>query len=93
MIVEHSARVSHLHFSPVFPFDLAVTASNKVTLYDMAQVTVRKTLSRFRDSAYSDYRSDGKLLVAGSEDHRVQVHFLLSCFPSFVVALSLLFSR
>jgi hypothetical protein len=46
----------------------------QVILYDGQTKEVARTISRFKDSAFSGcYRSDGKLLVAGSQDGIVQV--------------------
>jgi len=113
--------VSHVDFSPVYPFHYAVTSSTRVIIYDAftrqacaaapcwlllalsgpalggcflqwctpiglvpvrpdlhhrpsaCARQVRRTISRFKDRAYSgSFRADGKLLVAGSEDAVVQ---------------------
>ena len=46
----------------------------QVLLYDVQTKEVSRTISRFKDCAYSGcFRSDGKLLVAGSQDGMVQV--------------------
>ncbi|MEW5302577.1 MAG: hypothetical protein WDW36_005346 [Sanguina aurantia] len=66
--------VSHLDFCPVYPYHLAATSSTRVILYDGLTRNVNRTISRFKDTAYSGcFRADGKLLVAGSQDGVVQV--------------------
>lgn len=46
----------------------------QVILYDGLTRNVNRTISRFKDTAYSGcFRADGKLLVAGSQDGVVQV--------------------
>jgi U3 small nucleolar RNA-associated protein 15 len=45
-----------------------------VILYNGSTKEVARTIGRFKDSAFSGcYRSDGKLVVAGSQDGMVQV--------------------
>eukprot|EP00887_Chlorella_sp_A99_P001615 scaffold8.g1615.t1 len=66
--------VTSIHFSPSYPHDFAVTSSTRVLVYDAATRAVKRTFSRFKDVAYSGvFRSDGRLLAAGSEDGVVQV--------------------
>jgi U3 small nucleolar RNA-associated protein 15 len=46
----------------------------QVILYDGLSRQVRRTFSRFKDTAYSgSLRNDGKLLVAGGQNGIVQV--------------------
>lgn len=46
----------------------------QVIIYDGQTKDVARTISRFKDMAYSgSFRSDGKLVVAGSQDGIVQV--------------------
>lgn len=66
--------VSNVAFSPVSPYYLAATASAKVVVYDCRTLNVKRSLTRFKDIAYSgNFRSDGKLLVAGGENKHVQI--------------------
>jgi U3 small nucleolar RNA-associated protein 15 len=76
----HYNKVTDIEFSPLAPYDFAVTASTRVIVYDSQTMTQKKSLSRFTDVAYSgSYRpSDGKVLVAGSEDGKVRVFDLSS---------------
>jgi U3 small nucleolar RNA-associated protein 15 len=67
-----SSTLSHpcssIHFSPVTPFNMAVTTSLSVLLMNAAQKQ-QKSLSRFNDVAYSGrYRHDGRLVAAGGEE-------------------------
>lgn len=65
---------THLRFSPVAPYELAVSHNFNVSLINPDGGHVRKTLTRFRDFAYSpDFKQDGRLLVAGAGDGTAQV--------------------
>jgi hypothetical protein len=76
IVSEHGSKVTHISFSPLAPHDYAVSASSRISLFDAATCELRKSLTRFRAECYSaNYRSDGKLLVAGGEDPIVQVVF------------------
>ena len=71
------APVTSIDFCPVAPHDFAVTNSTRVQIYSPHTNTVRKTISRFKDIAYSGtFRNDGKLLVAGGETGIIQVSHL-----------------
>jgi len=64
-----SSSCTSLHFSPVAPFDLAVSTSLSVLLLDPKTQKPKKTLSRFNDVAYSArYRHDGRLIAVGGEE-------------------------
>ena len=66
--------VSHVNISPCYPYDIAVTSSTRVLVYDKSTAQVKRQFTRFKDKAYSGtFRGDGKLLVAGGEDGIVQV--------------------
>jgi hypothetical protein len=56
---------------------------HQVQIYSSTTNEVKKTLSRFKETAYSGcFRGDGKLLVAGTEDNSVKVNidsFIKSC--------------
>eukprot|EP01116_Phalansterium_solitarium_P012419 TRINITY_DN28684_c0_g1_i1.p1 TRINITY_DN28684_c0_g1~~TRINITY_DN28684_c0_g1_i1.p1 ORF type:complete len:524 (+),score=16.89 TRINITY_DN28684_c0_g1_i1:42-1613(+) len=74
VLVKELAAVTHVEFSPVAPYEFAVTSSTRVNIYDPSTVEVQKTISRFKDVAYSgSYRSDGKLIVAGGEQPVVKL--------------------
>ncbi|KAJ9075636.1 U3 small nucleolar RNA-associated protein 15 [Entomophthora muscae] len=74
VIISETSSVSSIHFSPVSPYDFAVTASARVQIYNSRTQSVSKTISRFTDTAYSaSFRSDGKLLVAGDNSGVIQI--------------------
>ncbi|KAI9199294.1 WD40-repeat-containing domain protein [Polychytrium aggregatum] len=79
ILVKEYAAVTGIHFSPVAPFDFAVTSSARVQIYSQTTHSVKKSISRFKDTAYSGtIRDDGKLLVAGDASGLVQVFDLNS---------------
>ena len=66
--------VTSIDFSPLYPYNYAVTSSTRVIIFDARNRRPLTTLSRFKDKAYSGtFRSDGRLLVAGGETGHVQV--------------------
>lgn len=67
--IKEFGAVSTIDFSPLSPYNYAVTASTRIHIYGPYSQEPVKTFTRFKDTAYSGrFRSDGKLLVAGSED-------------------------
>lgn len=73
------ALISHIEFSAVAPYDCAVTSSTRVEIVDVAGACVKKTISRFKDVAFSgSFRNDSKLLVAGGAEGIVRVFDLSS---------------
>ncbi|KAI7863330.1 WD40-repeat-containing domain protein [Spinellus fusiger] len=74
ILIKEYASVSSIYFSPVTPHDFAVTASARVQIYSSKTHQPKKTISRFKDIAYSAcFRPDGKLLVAGDGTGLVQL--------------------
>ncbi|TPX56790.1 hypothetical protein PhCBS80983_g04273 [Powellomyces hirtus] len=74
ILLKEFAAVTSIHFSPVAPYDFAVTSSTRVQIYSTSTHSVKKTISRFKDTAYSGYiRGDGKLMVAGDATGQVQL--------------------
>jgi U3 small nucleolar RNA-associated protein 15 len=74
--VKEFASVSSIQFCPAAPYDFAVTSSARVQIYSTKTNAVKKTISRFKQTAQSaSYRQDGKLLVAADESGLVQVLF------------------
>lgn len=66
--------MSYVEFCPASPYDLAVTSSTRVLVYDGASRALRRTIGRFKDRAFSgSWRADGRLLVAGGADGVVQL--------------------
>ncbi|KAJ3107231.1 snoRNA-binding rRNA-processing protein [Phlyctochytrium planicorne] len=74
VLVKEFASVTSVHFSPSAPHDFAVTSSARVQIYNHSTHVVKKTVSRFKDVAYSGtIRNDGKLLIAGDAAGTVQM--------------------
>lgn len=72
--IKEFGAVTKVDFSPVAPYNYAVTASTRVHIYGRYSQEPIKTFSRFKDTAYcGTYRCDGQLLVAGSEDGVVRL--------------------
>lgn len=72
--VKEFGAVSHISFASDAPYHYAITSGTKVNIYNCRESAVQQSISRFRKTAYSGcLRRDGKLLVAGSEDHSVTI--------------------
>uniref|UniRef100_A0A8D0BFP5 U3 small nucleolar RNA-associated protein 15 homolog n=1 Tax=Salvator merianae TaxID=96440 RepID=A0A8D0BFP5_SALMN len=72
--IKEFGAVNKIDFSPLPPYNYAVTASSRIHIYGRYSQEPIKTFSRFKDVAYSaTYRGDGKLLVAGSEEGSVRL--------------------
>ncbi|NXC27891.1 UTP15 protein, partial [Campylorhamphus procurvoides] len=72
--IKEFGAVNKIDFSPVPPYNYAVTASSRIHIYGRYSQEPIKTFSRFRDAAYcATYRDDGRLLAAGSEDSSIQL--------------------
>ncbi|XP_056395846.1 U3 small nucleolar RNA-associated protein 15 homolog [Hyla sarda] len=72
--IKEFGAVTKIDFSPVQPFNYAVTASTRINIYGKYSQEPIKTFSRFKDTAYcGTHRGDGKLLAAGCEDSVVQL--------------------
>ncbi|KAL0266986.1 UNVERIFIED_CONTAM: hypothetical protein PYX00_009376 [Menopon gallinae] len=66
--------VDYIDFSPIEPHHFAVTSSVRVQVYNPVTRLLYKNLSRFQKNAYGgSFRSDGKLLCAGGEEHEVKL--------------------
>ncbi|KAL7753921.1 U3 small nucleolar RNA-associated protein 15 [Sorochytrium milnesiophthora] len=74
VIFREHFQINSLHFSPAAPYHLAATLSAKVQVYNPFTHELTKTVSRFKDLAYSGHiRADGKLLVAGDGGGTVSI--------------------
>ena len=79
LLIHEYGAVSSINFSPVSPHDFAITSSTLVKVFSSKTRAVSKTISRFKDIAYSGHvRKDGKLLVAGDSSGLIQVFNLAS---------------
>ncbi|KAI8807889.1 WD40-repeat-containing domain protein [Cladochytrium replicatum] len=73
-VIKTYGPVTHISFSPVAPHDFAISASARVQVYSPNTNELKKSVTRFKDVAYSgSYRSDGVLLVAGDATGLVQI--------------------
>ncbi|RCH83564.1 snoRNA-binding rRNA-processing protein [Rhizopus azygosporus] len=74
IVIKEYASVTSINFSPVSPYDFAVTSSTRVQVYSSKTHQPKKTISRFKDIAYSgSFRQDGKLIVAGDATGLIQM--------------------
>ncbi|XP_052792545.1 U3 small nucleolar RNA-associated protein 15 homolog [Mya arenaria] len=74
VVKKEYGAISHIDFSPISPYQLAVTNSTRVQIYNSTSLQIHKTLSRFKQVAYcGSFRSDGKLLVAGGDEGSVRL--------------------
>ncbi|KAI9485310.1 MAG: WD40-repeat-containing domain protein [Benjaminiella poitrasii] len=74
IVIKEYASVTSIFFSPVAPYDFAVTSSTRVQVYSSKTHQPKKTISRFKDIAYSgNFRQDGKLIVAGDATGLIQM--------------------
>lgn len=72
--IKEYAEVSSINFSQVAPYEFAVTSSTRVQIYSSKTHQPKKTISRFKDTAYSGtFRHDGKLVIAGDATGLVQI--------------------
>ncbi|KAI9304399.1 WD40-repeat-containing domain protein [Cunninghamella echinulata] len=74
ILIKEYGSIPSIYFSPVAPYDFAVTSSTRVQIYSSKTHQPKKTISRFKDIAYSaSFRHDGKLIVAGDATGLVQL--------------------
>ncbi|CAN8075246.1 unnamed protein product [Agarophyton chilense] len=70
----YDQAVTRVQFSPLKPYELAVAHDFSVSLVNPSDGYTRKSLTKFRDVAYSPhYNKDGRLLVAGCADGSAKV--------------------
>ncbi|KAL6972674.1 hypothetical protein U1Q18_026849 [Sarracenia purpurea var. burkii] len=68
------SSITSLCFSPTSPHDFAATHSATVTIFSSQSLEPKSTISAFSDTATSaSFRSDGRLIAAGSHSGIVQV--------------------
>ncbi|XP_057460871.1 protein SLOW WALKER 1 [Actinidia eriantha] len=76
------ASITSLSFSPAPPHDFAAAHSATVTIFSSQTLEPKSTISSFADTATSaSFRSDGRLLAAGSHSGIVQVFDVKSRTP------------
>lgn len=60
VVSKQFAKVTDIHFCPLAPHDFAVTSSTRVQMFDGNSGGLKKTVTRFKDVAYSgSYRAGG----------------------------------
>lgn len=72
LLVKEYNAISHVSFN--HHNDFAVTSSTRIQIFSGKTRKVTKTISRFKDTVYcGEFRSDGKLIVAGDATGLVQI--------------------
>lgn len=66
--------IDYIDFSPVEPYDFAVTCSTRVQIYNPITKVCTKTLNKFKENTYGgSFRNDGKLICTGGEEAVVKL--------------------
>ncbi|XP_072938112.1 U3 small nucleolar RNA-associated protein 15 homolog [Epargyreus clarus] len=74
VLVKEFGAIDYLDFSPVEPHYFAATCSVRVQVYDPITKVVAKNISKFVEAAYgASFRSDGRLIISGSEEAAVKL--------------------
>uniref|UniRef100_A0A1B6D9D7 U3 small nucleolar RNA-associated protein 15 homolog n=1 Tax=Clastoptera arizonana TaxID=38151 RepID=A0A1B6D9D7_9HEMI len=74
VLLKEFGAIDYIDFSPLDPNYFAVTSSVKVQIYSAITKQPVKNLNRFKETAYGgSYRSDGRLLCAGSQEASVKL--------------------
>ncbi|GBP34413.1 U3 small nucleolar RNA-associated protein 15 homolog [Eumeta japonica] len=74
VLVKEFGAIDYLDFSPLQPYYFAATCSVRIQIYNPITKLVAKNLSKFVKGAYGGcFRSDGRLLVAGSEESAIKL--------------------
>ncbi|CAH1797851.1 unnamed protein product [Owenia fusiformis] len=74
VIKKEYGAVTNIDFSPVEPYNFAVTNSSRVQIYNCRSNQAEKTISKFRQVAYcGSFRSDGLLVAAGGDEGMVKL--------------------
>lgn len=79
LLIHEYASVTSINFCASTPHDFAITSSTLVKVFSSKTRTVAKTISRFKDTAYSaQIRRDGKILAATDASGLLQIFDLAS---------------
>ncbi|KAL4717347.1 hypothetical protein ACJJTC_017234 [Scirpophaga incertulas] len=74
VLVKEFGAIDYIDFSPIEPYYFAATCSVRIQVYDPITKVVTKNISKFVEAAYgATFRTDGRLLVAGSEDSAIKL--------------------
>jgi U3 small nucleolar RNA-associated protein 15 len=72
--IKEYGSVSYVNFSPIRPYDVAVTSGSRIQIYSSVNGEVKKTISKFKEAAYGGtFRNDGQLIAAGDKNGSVKV--------------------
>lgn len=72
--IKEFGAIDNIDFSPVNAESFAITCSVRVQVYNAITMLVTHNLSKFQLQAYGGtFRRDGRLLVAGDEEHFVRL--------------------
>ena len=73
-LINAVSQVTSLHFADAYPYQLAVTSSARVTVYNSQSRRQHRIFARFKDIAYSGVlRSDARAMVVGGQAGIVQL--------------------
>lgn len=73
-MVKEFGGIDYIDFSPIQPYNFAVTCSVRVQVYNPITKLVVRNLSRFDGNAYGGtFRKDGRLLVTGEDNGVVKL--------------------
>lgn len=73
-LVKEFGAIDYIDFSPVDPYNFAVSCSVRVQIYNPLTKLVVQNISAFEKNAYgATFRKDGRLLVAGEENGTVRL--------------------
>lgn len=73
-LVKEFGAIDYIDFSPVDPYNFAVSCSVRVQVYNPVTKLVVQNISAFEKYAYgATFRKDGRLLVAGDENGTVRL--------------------
>jgi len=72
-------QILHIDFNPILPHEVALTTGRNIHIYNLNDLKIVKSLTRFSTTAYSgNYRNDGSLIVGGEDNGSVKIFDLQS---------------
>lgn len=78
-MVKEFGPIDCIDFSPVEPYNFAVTCSVRLQVYNPITKLITRTFSKFKEAAYGGcFRKDGQLLCAGGEEAVVRLFNICS---------------
>ena len=74
MTVKEFGPIDYIDVMPLEPHFFAVSCASRVQIYNPITHQVQKHFTRFKDAAFGgSFRSDGKLLIAGTDEGHVKL--------------------